>query len=89
MRGFDIVKIDPIIDFFNIMTYDIHGTWDSSDNSAGALARAHTNLTEIEQSMQLLWRNHIDPARGNFMLSNSPVKADNCSSGSWPWILWT
>ncbi|ELR02726.1 hypothetical protein VC83_00837 [Pseudogymnoascus destructans] len=63
MRGFDIVKIDPIIDFFNIMTYDIHGTWDSSANSVGALARAHTNLTEIEQSMQLLWRNHIDPAR--------------------------
>jgi len=54
MRGFDIVKIDPIIDFFNIMTYDIHGTWDSSDNSIGAIAQAHTNLTEIELSMQLL-----------------------------------
>ena len=54
MRGFDIVKIDPIIDFFNIMTYDIHGTWDSSDNWIGAIAQAHTNLTEIELSMQLL-----------------------------------
>ncbi|KFY76624.1 hypothetical protein V498_09544 [Pseudogymnoascus sp. VKM F-4517 (FW-2822)] len=63
MRGFDIVGIDPIIDFFNIMTYDIHGTWDSSDNSIGAIAQAHTNLTEIDLAMQLLWRNHIDPAR--------------------------
>ncbi|OBT68024.1 hypothetical protein VE03_01473 [Pseudogymnoascus sp. 23342-1-I1] len=63
LRGFDIVKIDPIIDFFNIMTYDIHGTWDSSVKSIGAIAQAHTNLTEIDLAMQLLWRNNIDPAR--------------------------
>lgn len=71
------------------MSYDIHGTWDSSENSVGALARAHTNLTEIEESMQLLWRNHIDPARGNFLQNlELPIKADNRSSGSWSWILW-
>lgn len=67
MRGFDIVRIDPIIDFFNIMTYDIHGTWDSTDPAIGSIAQAHTNLTEIELSLQLLWRNHIDPARGKFL----------------------
>lgn len=64
MRHFDIVKMDPIIDWFNIMTYDIHGTWDGTIPSIGAIAQAHTNLTEIEQSLELLWRNHIDPAKG-------------------------
>ena len=65
MRNFDIVTIDPIIDWFNIMTYDIHGTWDSTDPAIGAIAQAHTNLTEIQLSLELLWRNNINPARGD------------------------
>jgi len=64
MRNFDIVSIDPLVDWFNIMTYDIHGTWDSTDPSIGAIALAHTNLTEIQSSLELLWRNNIDPAKG-------------------------
>jgi chitinase len=63
MQHFDIVKIDPIVDWFNIMTYDLHGTWDATDRFIGAFALAHTNITEIEQSLELLWRNNIDPAR--------------------------
>jgi chitinase len=80
MRGFDIVKIDPIIDFFNIMTYDIHGTWDSTDPAIGAIAQAHTNLTEIELSLQLLWRNHIDPARGTFFFFFLALLECSCGS---------
>jgi len=45
MRNFDIVSIDPIIDWFNIMTYDLHGTWDSTDKEIGSIVLAHTNLT--------------------------------------------
>jgi GH18 family chitinase len=90
MRGFDIVKIDPIIDFFNIMTYDIHGTWDSSDNSIGAIAQAHTNLTEIDLAMQLLWRNHIDPARGSVLHALwIYTDTDSFLSGSWLGVLWS
>ncbi|OBT71283.1 hypothetical protein VF21_09607 [Pseudogymnoascus sp. 05NY08] len=88
MRGFDIVEIDPIIDFFNIMTYDIHGTWDSADNSIGAIAQAHTNLTEIDLSMQLLWRNHIDPARVvlglGFYGRSFTMKSPSCLSAGCP-----
>ncbi|PMD63730.1 glycoside hydrolase family 18 protein, partial [Hyaloscypha bicolor E] len=65
MRNFDIVSIDPIVDWFNIMTYDLHGTWDGTDPYIGAVALAHTNLTEINQTMDLLWRNNINPARVN------------------------
>jgi chitinase len=68
MQNFDIVSIDPIVDWFNIMTYDLHGTWDATDKYIGAVALAHTNLTEIKQSLELLWRNHIDPARVNLGL---------------------
>jgi chitinase len=68
MQDFDIVSIDPIVDWFNVMTYDLHGTWDSNDPFIGAVALAHTNLTEIKQSLDLLWRNNIDPARVNLGL---------------------
>lgn len=68
MQHFDIVSIDPIIDWFNVMTYDLHGTWDSSDPYIGSVALAHTNLTEITESLDLLWRNNIDPAKVNLGL---------------------
>ncbi|KAL8790427.1 MAG: hypothetical protein Q9213_000579 [Squamulea squamosa] len=63
LKGFDIVRLEPHVDWFNIMTYDIHGVWDSGIKSLGPYAYAHTNLTEINLSLELLWRNNIDPAR--------------------------
>lgn len=68
MRNFDIVKIDPIIDWFNVMTYDIHGVWDSTVESLGSFAMAHTNLTEIDLALDLLWRNNIEPSKVNIGL---------------------
>ncbi|KAK4096330.1 glycoside hydrolase family 18 protein [Parathielavia hyrcaniae] len=63
LRGFDIVNLEPHLDFFNVMTYDIHGTWDSTVKSLGPYAFAHTNLTEIDLALELLWRNNINPQR--------------------------
>ncbi|KAL8761316.1 MAG: hypothetical protein Q9184_002558 [Pyrenodesmia sp. 2 TL-2023] len=63
LKGFDIVKLEPLVDWLNIMTYDIHGVWDSGIKSLGPYAYAHTNLTEINLSLELLWRNNIDPSR--------------------------
>lgn len=63
LQHFDIVNIEPIIDWFNVMTYDLHGTWDSTDPYIGPYVYAHTNLTEIDQTMDLLWRNNIDPKK--------------------------
>lgn len=27
LQNFDIKAIEPIVDWFNVMTYDLHGTW--------------------------------------------------------------
>lgn len=43
MRNFDIKRLDPQVDWFNMMTYDIHGTWDASDVYIGPYVKAHTN----------------------------------------------
>lgn len=39
------------------------GVWDSTVKSIGPYAFAHTNLTEIQLGLELLWRNNINPAR--------------------------
>ncbi|KAK8042256.1 glycoside hydrolase superfamily [Apiospora rasikravindrae] len=63
LRGFDLQKMEQHLDWFNIMTYDIHGVWDSTVHSIGPYAYAHTNLTEIQLGLELLWRNNINPGR--------------------------
>ncbi|KDR82337.1 hypothetical protein GALMADRAFT_237588 [Galerina marginata CBS 339.88] len=61
MQHFDVVSIEKIIDWFNVMSYDLHGTWDSTDKFIGPFIAAHTNLTEIDIALSLLWRNNINP----------------------------
>ncbi|KAH8649259.1 chitinase [Xylariales sp. PMI_506] len=61
MQNFDIKSLEQYVDWFNVMSYDLHGTWDSTDPYIGAVINAHTNLTEIDMTMDLLWRNSIDP----------------------------
>ncbi|OHW99326.1 glycoside hydrolase family 18 protein [Colletotrichum incanum] len=68
LRGFNLKDLEPSVDWFNIMTYDIHGTWDSTVRSIGSFAFAHTNLTEIQLGLELLWRNNVNPERVNLGL---------------------
>ncbi|KAF9631827.1 putative glycosyl hydrolases family 18 protein [Lasiodiplodia theobromae] len=55
------------VDWVNVMTYDLHGVWDS-DSSIGSHVLAHTNLTGIKEALNLFWRNDIDPAKVNLGL---------------------
>jgi hypothetical protein len=60
MRWFDLKGMQDQLDWFNFMSYDIHGVWDSTDKFSGPFILPHTNLTEIELGLDLLWRNGID-----------------------------
>jgi chitinase len=68
LRWFDLQSMQENIDFFNVMTNDIHGVWDASHSITGPYVRPHTNITEIKLSLDLLWRNNVDPSRVNFGL---------------------
>lgn len=68
LRHFDIVEINKVIDWFNVMTYDLHGTWDSTIDSLGPKVMAHTNLTEIDMTMDLMWRNNVSTPRSREFL---------------------
>lgn len=69
------------------LSYDIHGVWDSTNKFSGPYVRPHTNLTEIKQGLDLLWRNSVDPQKVNmglawygrsFTLANSACNKPGC-----------
>lgn len=61
LQGFDIKSMQNYLDWFNFMSYDIHGVWDSTNKFTGPYIRPHTNLTEITQGLDLLWRAGVNP----------------------------
>nr|POE90695.1 killer toxin subunits alpha/beta [Quercus suber] len=60
LRGFDLSNLQRSVDYFNAMTYDLHGMWDQHNRFTGPYLKGHTNITEIEQGLDLLWRNGVD-----------------------------
>ncbi|KAJ4386833.1 hypothetical protein N0V93_009731 [Gnomoniopsis smithogilvyi] len=61
LQHFDIENMYPYADWINLMSYDLHGVWDSSD-PIGNQVLAHTNLTEIDLALDLFWRAGVDPS---------------------------
>lgn len=66
----------------------VDGVWDSTVKSIGSFAYAHTNLTEINEALELLWRNNINPARVNLGLGfygrSFTMKDPSCLSAGCP-----
>ncbi|KAG6979258.1 Chitotriosidase-1 [Fusarium oxysporum f. sp. conglutinans] len=60
LRHFDPKGMEPYVDWINLMSYDLHGTWDS-DNPIGSQVLAHSNLTEIDLALDLFWRVGVKP----------------------------
>ncbi|KAJ5254853.1 hypothetical protein N7505_010004 [Penicillium chrysogenum] len=63
LKGFDVKALSEYVDYFNFMSYDIHGTWDGNTKWTESVVNPHTNLTEIKEGLDLLWRNDVDPAK--------------------------
>lgn len=57
----NLFTMASLVDFINVMSYDLHGTWDGPKDQIGSIVLAHTNLTEIEQAFDLFWRIGIKP----------------------------
>ncbi|EFE38061.1 class V chitinase, putative [Trichophyton verrucosum HKI 0517] len=45
LRGFDLKNMVKYVDWFNVMSYDIHGTWDGHSEWTKEVINPHTNLT--------------------------------------------
>ncbi|RAL06586.1 class V chitinase [Aspergillus homomorphus CBS 101889] len=91
LRNFDIKSLAKSVDYFNYMSYDLHGTWDRGNKWTGDYLDAHTNLTEIADSLDLLWRNNISPDKvvmgiafysRAFTVADTNCMAPGCRFGS-------
>ncbi|KAJ7283212.1 bacteriodes thetaiotaomicron symbiotic chitinase [Mycena rebaudengoi] len=56
LQHFDLPGLLGSADWVNLMSYDLHGVWDAKDVFIGSIVQAHTNLTEIKQSINLFQR---------------------------------
>ncbi len=69
------------VDFVNLMTYDLFGSWDADSNWIGPHVYGHTNLTVIKEALNLLWRNGVPANQVNlgigFYGRYSPGSADH------------
>lgn len=63
LRHFDIAALAKHVDFFNVMSYDLHGVWDGSIPSLGPFVRAHTNMTEIRENMRMFYKNDVPSSK--------------------------
>lgn len=58
MKGFDLKGLEPYVDWVNVMAYDLHGSWEKP-----TIAEPHTNLSDIQQSLQLVWDAGVSPGK--------------------------
>ncbi|KAH7122764.1 hypothetical protein B0J11DRAFT_551302 [Dendryphion nanum] len=90
LQHFDLKSMESSVDWFNIMSYDIHGRWDKENPYTGPYVLGHTNITEIEMGLDLLRRNNIDLSKVNLgvgFYGRSFTLAD--ASCSKPWCIFS
>ncbi|KAL3476933.1 glycosyl hydrolases family 18-domain-containing protein [Aspergillus californicus] len=68
LRWFEIHDMVEAVHYMNLMSYDLHGVWDMN-STIGQQVYGHTNLTEIDQALNLLWRNDVSPKKVNMGLA--------------------
>ncbi|KAM7209977.1 glycoside hydrolase [Rhypophila decipiens] len=87
MRHFHIEDMMAHVDWVNLMTYDLFGSWDKESNWIGPKVYAHNNLTEIKNGLNLLWRNNVPANQVNlglgfygrtYLLSNPSCDKPGC-----------
>ncbi len=54
----------PSIDFFNFMSYDLHGPWEAP--ILGANVRAQSSVIDISSDLLPLWFDNVPPSKLNF-----------------------
>jgi GH18 family chitinase len=66
----DLQGLQAHVDWFDAVTYDLHGPWDSSDTRYGPYIKPHTDVAEIDKALGLYWSAGVTPNKVNLGVSN-------------------
>ncbi|PNH64228.1 hypothetical protein VD0001_g8902 [Verticillium dahliae] len=69
LRWFDAKAMEPSVDFFGFMAYDLHGSWDADVLALGKKVRGQADIREIANNTIPLWFDGLDPKKINFGLA--------------------
>lgn len=69
LRGVDAKAMEPHIEFFGFMPYDLHGFWDADIKTLGSIVRGQTDIREIYDDTLPLWFDASEPSKMNFGLA--------------------
>ncbi|KAI0206817.1 hypothetical protein F4808DRAFT_466759 [Astrocystis sublimbata] len=63
LQHFELAKHQSSVNWFNLMSYDLHGVWDAASKAIGPKVGTHTNITEIDLGLDLIWRAGVKPEK--------------------------
>ena len=70
-RWFDAAAMEPYVDWFGFMSYDLHGSWDSDVMTLGSVVRGQTDIREIRNNTLPLvserWRAGVFPIARSYL----------------------
>lgn len=69
LRWFKPLEMQPYVDFFGLMSYDLHGPWDEDTASVGKVVLGQTNIPEMYNWTLPLWYEGLDPSKINLGLA--------------------
>jgi chitinase len=65
LRYFDAISMEPYVDWFGFMAYDLHGSWDANIPALGALVRGQADIREIYNDTLPLFYDGLTPSKIN------------------------
>lgn len=69
LRFFDPKAMEPYVDWFGFMAYDLHGSWDADVHTLGSIVRGQADIREIKNDTVPLWFDSLNPAKINLGLA--------------------
>ena len=61
--------MEPYVDWFGFMSYDLHGPWDADVGALGSIVRGQADVREIYNNTLPLWYAGLNPSKINFGLA--------------------
>ncbi|RSL39730.1 hypothetical protein CEP54_016268 [Fusarium duplospermum] len=63
LQYFDLKQLSDHVSWFNVLAFDLHGAFRTPDSWINNHLNAHTNLTEIADAVDLIWRSGVPSAK--------------------------